>query len=84
MALLTDDQVAEALASLPEWTRQGNRIERQLVFPSFADAVAANESVSPTTASMARPRLLENSFMDSSLLETGMFRRLREASLTNR
>jgi 4a-hydroxytetrahydrobiopterin dehydratase len=40
VALLTDDQVAEALASLPEWTRHGNRIERQLVFPSFADAVA--------------------------------------------
>lgn len=40
MAKLTDQEIAEALATLPEWSRSGDAIERRLTFPSFPDAVA--------------------------------------------
>jgi 4a-hydroxytetrahydrobiopterin dehydratase len=33
-------RVAEAMQSLPQWTLQGDQIERQLTFANFVDAMA--------------------------------------------
>lgn len=40
MELLTDDQIADALADLPGWERAGAEIRRRFDLPSFADAMA--------------------------------------------
>jgi 4a-hydroxytetrahydrobiopterin dehydratase len=40
MALLTDQEIAQSLASLPGWTRDGEALRRQFTFSSFPDAVA--------------------------------------------
>jgi len=40
MPLLTDQQIADALASLPGWTREGDALRRQFTFASFPEAVA--------------------------------------------
>lgn len=39
MPLLNDDELHNALAALPLWTRAGSAIERNFVFPSFAAAM---------------------------------------------
>jgi 4a-hydroxytetrahydrobiopterin dehydratase len=38
--LLTDEQIAVALAGLPAWRREGDTIVRELRFPTFLDAIA--------------------------------------------
>jgi 4a-hydroxytetrahydrobiopterin dehydratase len=40
MALLTDDQIAHALSSLPGWARAGAAIHKQFTFAGFPQAVA--------------------------------------------
>jgi 4a-hydroxytetrahydrobiopterin dehydratase len=40
MALLTDQEIAQSLASLPGWTRDGDTLRRQFTFSSFPEAVA--------------------------------------------
>ena len=40
MAVLSDDEVREALAELPEWEQTDGRIEREYVLGNFRDAVA--------------------------------------------
>ena len=40
MPRLTDQQISQALASLPGWERVGHAIEKRFAFASFADAVA--------------------------------------------
>jgi 4a-hydroxytetrahydrobiopterin dehydratase len=40
MPLLSDDQIASALASLPGWARDGNIIRKTFAFAGFPDAVA--------------------------------------------
>ncbi len=40
MALLTEEEIERALASLPGWTREGDTIRRQFTFSSFLEAVA--------------------------------------------
>jgi 4a-hydroxytetrahydrobiopterin dehydratase len=40
MGRLTEPQVREALAGVPEWTLDGNAIRRQFTLGSFADAIA--------------------------------------------
>lgn len=40
MTRLTDQEIAQALAELPDWGRNGEAIERRLTFPTFPDAVA--------------------------------------------
>jgi 4a-hydroxytetrahydrobiopterin dehydratase len=37
---LTDAQIAEALATLPDWRREGDAIRRTLDLPDFAAAMA--------------------------------------------
>jgi 4a-hydroxytetrahydrobiopterin dehydratase len=38
--LLTDQEIAVALAELPTWRREGDTIVRELRFPTFRDAIA--------------------------------------------
>ncbi len=40
MAALPDAQIADALASLPGWTREGDEIVKTFECPTFAAAVA--------------------------------------------
>jgi 4a-hydroxytetrahydrobiopterin dehydratase len=40
MALLTDAQIAEGLASLPGWAREGDAIRKTFAFKGFPEAVA--------------------------------------------
>jgi 4a-hydroxytetrahydrobiopterin dehydratase len=40
MALLSDDQIENALASLSGWMREGDTIRKTFAFPGFPDAVA--------------------------------------------
>ncbi len=47
MALLTDAEVARALAALPGWRRVGEAIEREFVFSGFPDAVAFVQRLVP-------------------------------------
>jgi 4a-hydroxytetrahydrobiopterin dehydratase len=37
---LTDAEAAAAVTSLPEWTRDGDRIQRTVELPTFRDAIA--------------------------------------------
>ncbi len=37
---LTDDEIADALASLPGWRRAGDALARTFTFPAFMDGVA--------------------------------------------
>lgn len=37
---LTEDEVRDALGTLPGWTREGEAIRRQFTFASFPDAIA--------------------------------------------
>jgi len=39
MPLLTDQQIADALTTLPGWTREGDALRREFTFASFPDAV---------------------------------------------
>ena len=39
MALLTEPEIVEALASLPGWKRNGDAIERLFLFKDFAEAM---------------------------------------------
>jgi 4a-hydroxytetrahydrobiopterin dehydratase len=38
--LLSEDEIAAALAGLPAWRREGDTIVREVRFPSFRDAIA--------------------------------------------
>jgi 4a-hydroxytetrahydrobiopterin dehydratase len=38
--LLSEDQIAAALAALPAWRREDDAIVRELRFPTFPDAIA--------------------------------------------
>ncbi|MDQ4098261.1 MAG: 4a-hydroxytetrahydrobiopterin dehydratase [Actinomycetota bacterium] len=40
MAVLSDDEVRNALAELEGWERSGDAIVREFPFPGFSDAVA--------------------------------------------
>ena len=40
MPLLSDQQIAAALASLPGWVRDGNTIRKTFAFTGFPEAVA--------------------------------------------
>ena len=40
MPKLTDAEIADRLEAIPEWTRDGDRISREFVCATFADAVA--------------------------------------------
>ena len=40
MAVLSDEEVREALAELPEWDQADGRIEREYALENFRDAVA--------------------------------------------
>ena len=40
MPRLTDAEIAERLKDVPKWTRDGDRIRREFVCPSFPEAVA--------------------------------------------
>ena len=40
MPKLTDGDIADRLKSLPQWTRDGDRIHREFTCPTFADAMA--------------------------------------------
>ena len=40
MAPLSDDQMAERLAKLPDWERQGDEIVKTFELPTFPDAIA--------------------------------------------
>ena len=43
--LLSADELASALASLPEWTREGEAISRTVRCPSFRDAIGLVNAV---------------------------------------
>lgn len=47
MATIPDDELTTALADLPDWERDGDRIRRRLRFPSFLDAIAFIDRVAP-------------------------------------
>jgi 4a-hydroxytetrahydrobiopterin dehydratase len=38
--LISEDEIAAALARLPAWRREGDTIVREVRFPSFRDAIA--------------------------------------------
>jgi 4a-hydroxytetrahydrobiopterin dehydratase len=40
MALLSDTQIEDALATLPGWTREGEAIRKTFAFAGFPEAVA--------------------------------------------
>lgn len=61
MALLTDTQIEEALATLPGWTRADNALRRQFTFRSFPEAVAfVNRLVPDAEAADHHPDLTIN------------------------
>ncbi|KAA0022616.1 4a-hydroxytetrahydrobiopterin dehydratase [Antrihabitans cavernicola] len=39
MALLTDSELSDGLADLPDWTRSGDSISRAIEAPTFPDAI---------------------------------------------
>jgi 4a-hydroxytetrahydrobiopterin dehydratase len=39
MALLTEEEIREGLARLPQWEREGREIHRTFAFDSFASAI---------------------------------------------
>jgi 4a-hydroxytetrahydrobiopterin dehydratase len=43
--LLTDDEIASGLASLNDWTREADAIQRTVRCPSFREAIALVERV---------------------------------------
>ena len=45
--LLTDDQVAAALADLPDWTLVDGRLRAEFTFADFAEAFAFMAAVAP-------------------------------------
>jgi len=47
MPLLTDDQIADGLKTLPGWTREGDAIRKQFTFGSFPEAVAYVQRLVP-------------------------------------
>jgi 4a-hydroxytetrahydrobiopterin dehydratase len=47
MALLTDDEIQTHLATLKDWTREGNAIRKQYVFAGFPQAVAFVQRLVP-------------------------------------
>ena len=40
MPKLPDAEIADRLKTVPQWTREGDRIRREFTCPTFADAVA--------------------------------------------
>ena len=40
MARLTDAEIAARMPSVPQWTREADRLSRTFTFATFADAVA--------------------------------------------
>ena len=59
MPLLTEAQIADALRTLPGWTRDGDALVRQFTFSSFPDAVAfVNRLVPHAEAADHHPDLL--------------------------
>ena len=61
MPLLTDQQIADALAALPGWTREGDALRRQFTFDSFPEAVAfVNRLVPHAEAADHHPDLTIN------------------------
>jgi 4a-hydroxytetrahydrobiopterin dehydratase len=40
MPTLTDAEIADRLKTVPQWTRDGDKISREFTCPTFADAVA--------------------------------------------
>ncbi len=44
---LTDDAISAALAAAPEWTRNGDQIERKLEFDDFLSAIAFINRIAP-------------------------------------
>ena len=58
MPLLSDEQIAAALASLPGWVRDGNTIRKTFVFAGFPEAVAfVSRLVAPCEAADHHPDL---------------------------
>ncbi len=47
MPLLTNDQIADGLKTLPGWTREGDAIRKQFTFGSFPEAVAYVQRLVP-------------------------------------
>jgi len=39
MTTLTDDQISDALAALPDWGRHGDAIQRTFELPTFPEAI---------------------------------------------
>jgi 4a-hydroxytetrahydrobiopterin dehydratase len=39
-SVLTDEQIQDALIDLPEWERDGVKIRKTYVYPTFRDAIA--------------------------------------------
>ena len=61
MPLLTNQQIADALATLPGWTREGDALHRQFTFDSFPEAVAfVNRLVPHAEAADHHPDLAIN------------------------
>ncbi|WP_031466688.1 4a-hydroxytetrahydrobiopterin dehydratase [Sciscionella sediminilitoris] len=44
-ALLTEQQISDALGELPEWHREGEAITRSAKLPSFPDAITAVDRI---------------------------------------
>jgi 4a-hydroxytetrahydrobiopterin dehydratase len=40
MPTLTDAEIVDRLKTVPQWTRDGDRIRREFTCPTFADAMA--------------------------------------------
>jgi 4a-hydroxytetrahydrobiopterin dehydratase len=44
---LSDEAIGEELTSVPDWTRNGDKIERKFVFPSFRAAIEFINRIAP-------------------------------------
>lgn len=56
--LLTDAEIHTQLASLPEWHREGNTIQKHFKFKNFIEAIAfVNKLIEPSEAANHHPDL---------------------------
>jgi 4a-hydroxytetrahydrobiopterin dehydratase len=59
---MTDDQIREALAELPEWRHERGEIFKQFKFPTFLDAIAFIDRLAETAEEANHHPDLENHY----------------------
>lgn len=50
--LLSEEEIAQKLATVPQWTREGKEIKRKLKFPGFLESMAFVNKVAALSEAM--------------------------------